>query len=61
MIQTSGQFKNKIVLDQKSKAIFLWEFFIYIKKDISYTKNNFKRLKIENEANEWKKVRECLT
>ena len=45
MIQTSGQFKNKIVLDQISKAIFLWKFFIYIKKDIKLYQKQFKKAK----------------
>ena len=27
----------------------------------SYTKSNLKWLKIEKEANEWKRVRECQT
>ena len=36
-------------------------FYLHQKRYKSDTKNNFKRLKIENEANEWKKVREYLT
>ena len=38
MIQTSGQFKNKIVLDQKSKAIFFMGIFYLHLKNIKLFK-----------------------
>ena len=55
--------KEKIALDLEIslRLIFMGIFYLHQKRYKSYTKNSFKRLKIENEANKRKKVRECLT
>ncbi len=51
--------KNCFEFRNKFKVIFFGNFLSTL-KDISYTKNNFKRLKIENEANKRKKARKFL-
>ena len=52
--------KNCFEFRNKFKAYFYGNFLVTLKR-YSYIKNNIKWLKIENEANKRKKVRECLT
>ena len=54
------ELKIALNLEISSKLIFMEIFYLHPKRYKSYTKNGFKRLRIENEANKRKKMKNCL-